>query len=245
MYLACTHICVFSICIFIFLAAISNLQILIFYVRNEGCHILQIDTNDGTVEILDNVELPETYRGSGGLWQESSGAFLETGIYYMPFDARRIMRLNPDNDSLSSVGDDLGEGGSKYCGTVVGRNDDCVYGIPNYTTTRIARFDQTNPDKTSTLGEEAEEGFYCENGVLGGDGDIYAANNSDQVLKIDVRMNCDYTTWIVDEFDNEECGFGWCDPVVGVDNCIYWPPLIHSILPKVGTGTCTVHVLLD
>ena len=56
MYLACTHICVFSICIFIFLAAISNLQILISYVRNEGCHILQIDTNDGTVEILDNVE---------------------------------------------------------------------------------------------------------------------------------------------------------------------------------------------
>jgi hypothetical protein len=66
-----------------------------------------------------------------------------------------------------------------------------VYGIPNYTTTRIARFDQTNPDKTSTLGEEAEEGFYCENGVLGGDGDIYAANNSERPLNLNLALIAD------------------------------------------------------
>jgi hypothetical protein len=70
-------------------------------------HILKIDTIRGTVETLDDIELPET---GDALWQ--SGALVaDNNIYYMPFCARRIMRLNPDNDSLSSVGDDLGRGG--------------------------------------------------------------------------------------------------------------------------------------
>jgi hypothetical protein len=74
------------------------------------------------------------------------------------------MKLNPDNDSLSSVGDDLGRGrGYKYFGTVVG-NDDCVYGILYYAT-RIVKFDLTNPDTTSTVGEEGRRFNNCGNGV--------------------------------------------------------------------------------
>jgi hypothetical protein len=60
--------------------------------------ILKINTNDGTVETLDNVEQPET-----GICLWASGALQlaqDKNIYYMPYDARRIMRLNPDNDSL-------------------------------------------------------------------------------------------------------------------------------------------------
>ena len=84
-------------------------------------HILKINTNDDTVETLDNVELPE--RG-GHLW--SSGALAQdNSIYYMPYSARWIMKLNPDNDTLSIAGNELGEG-AKYEGTVVG-SDDCVY----------------------------------------------------------------------------------------------------------------------
>jgi len=50
----------------------------------------------------------------------ASGALAtDNFIYYMPYNALRIMRLNPGNDTLSSVGDDLGEGGFKYRGTVV------------------------------------------------------------------------------------------------------------------------------
>jgi hypothetical protein len=65
--------------------------------------ILKIDPIQGTVETLDDVELPET---GDGLWQ--SGALAaDNSIYYMPCHACRIMRLNPDNDSLSSVGNDL------------------------------------------------------------------------------------------------------------------------------------------
>ena len=65
--------------------------------------ILKINTNDGTVETLDNVELPET---GGYLWQSGASA-ADNNIYYMSNSGRRIMRLNPDNDTLSSVGDDL------------------------------------------------------------------------------------------------------------------------------------------
>ena len=46
----------------------------------------------------------------------------DNNIYYMPYRAHRIMRLNPDNDTLSSVGDGLGRGWFKYRGsaTMVG-----------------------------------------------------------------------------------------------------------------------------
>ena len=178
-------------------------------------HILKIDTIDGTVETLDDIKLPE--RGSG-LWQ--SGALAQDhNIYYMPSNARRIMRLNPDNDSLSSVGDDIG-GRFKYSGTVVG-NDDCVYGIP-LNATRIAKYNPADPDTTSTVGEEAEEVFECGNGVLGGDGYIYAANEFGQVLKVDTANN-NYTTWIGDPIYSGNV-VGWGDAIIGVDKCIYWPP---------------------
>ena len=184
-------------------------------------HILKIgDTIQGTVETLYDVELP----AETGTYLWSSGALAaDNSIYYMPNHARRIMKLNPDNDSLSSVGGDLGgEGTWKYIGTVIG-NDDYVYGTP-YGATHIVKFDPANPDTTSLLGDEAEEEFMCDKGVLGGDGNIYAANAAGQVLKIDagVRMNSDHT-WIGDPIYSGN-GVGWSVPIVGVDKCIYWPP---------------------
>jgi hypothetical protein len=184
-------------------------------------HMLKINTIDGTVETLDDVELPET---GCDLWK--SGALAaDNHIYYMPYHARSIMRLNPDNDSLSSVGDDLGDGW-KYNGTVVG-NDDCVYGIPDEAT-RIIKFDPSNPDTTSTVGGEAEEGFECWNGVLAGDGYIYAANDAGQVLKVDTANN-NYT-WIGDPIYGN--GTGWGNPIVGADKCIYWPPFYTNRVLK-------------
>jgi hypothetical protein len=155
-------------------------------------HILKINTIQGTVETLDDVELPET---GDGLWQSGARAS-DNNIFYMPTNARRIMKLNPDNDSLSSVGDDLGGGyGGKYSGTVVG-NDECVYGIPD-DATHIVKFDPANPDTTSTVGEEAEEQFRCDDkGVLGRDGYIYSANGAGQVLQVDTTSN--NCTWIGD-----------------------------------------------
>ena len=161
--------------------------------------------------------VPETGNGLS-LW--ISGALAaDNSIYCMPFDSRRIMRLNPDNDSLSSVGDDLGRGGAKYMGTVVG-NDDCVYGIP-FDATHIVKYNPADPVTTCTVGEEAEEEFDCGNGVLGGDGYIYATNTFGQVLQIDTTIN-NYT-WIGGPIDSGD-RLGWGDPIIGADKCIYWPP---------------------
>jgi hypothetical protein len=178
-------------------------------------HILKIDPIQGTVETLDDVELPEA-----GFYLWASGALApDNHIYYMPYFALRIMKLNPDNDSLSSVGDDLG-GGAGYSGMVVG-NDDSVFVIPDVAK-RIIKFDPTNPDATSFVGEEAKERFRCGNGVVAGDGFIYAVNRYGQVLQIDTT-NGNYT-WIGDRIDSGEWAWGWGNPILGVDKCIYWPP---------------------
>ena len=60
----------------------------------------------------------------------------------MPFRARRIIKLDPNNNyAISSVGDDLGRG-LKYIGTVVGI-DGCVCGITD-DTYLIVKFDPIN-----------------------------------------------------------------------------------------------------
>jgi hypothetical protein len=111
----------------------------------------------------------------------------------MPYNARNILKLDPEDDSLSSVGDHLGgnvEG--KYIGTVVGGNDDCLYGVPN-DSHRIVRFNPLNQE-ISFVGENVEEEFRCiGDGVLGRDGHIYASSfvTSARILKIDIVNN----TW--------------------------------------------------
>ncbi len=50
-------------------------------------HVLKINTIQGTVETLDDVELPET---GDGLW-ESGALAPDNYIYYMPFNARQII----------------------------------------------------------------------------------------------------------------------------------------------------------
>ena len=89
---------------------------------NEDRGILKIDTNTNTVTELNVNLLPE--RGSE-MWL-SCAAALDGCIYFMPCDARCIMKINPNNnDAMSSVGNDLGRGEDKYSGTVVGI-DGCV-----------------------------------------------------------------------------------------------------------------------
>ena len=114
--------------------------------------ILKIDTNTDTVTELDRNLLPE--RGDR-MWR-SCAAALDGCVYCMPGDARRIMKLDPNNnDAISSVGDYLDTGSYKYSGTVVGI-DGCVYGMPRSKyTKRVVKYDPIN-DTTSNVGEEAE-----------------------------------------------------------------------------------------
>ena len=76
----------------------------------------------------------------------------------MPYNARRIIKLDPENDSVCFVGDDFGPERNKYKATVAGR-DGFVYGIPNGSK-RIPRFDPVSHN-TSILGDEARRDFKC------------------------------------------------------------------------------------
>ena len=72
-----------------------------------------------------------------------------------PDNAHRIMKLDPNNnDSMSSVGDDLGDDLEyTYIGKILVRIDGCVvYGMP-VETNCIIKYDPIN-DITSLLGEE-------------------------------------------------------------------------------------------
>ena len=184
--------------------------------RDRG--ILKIDTNTDTVTDLDANLLPE--QGDGFMW-ESCAAALDGCIYFIPCKARRIMKLDPNNgDAMSSVGDNLGDGASKYIGTVIGI-DGCVYGIP-FKSKRILKYDPIN-DITSFVGEACQEFFQCTgNGTLGRDGCIYALANV-RLLKIDTANNLHRFVENSVLSDNHR-DYGWLDAILGIDGCIYWAP---------------------
>jgi hypothetical protein len=51
---------------------------------------------------------------------------------------------------------------------------------------------------------------------------LFSANGGGQVLQIDTTSN-NYT-WIGDEIYSGYGFEGWGDPIIGADQCIYWPP---------------------
>ena len=193
--------------------------------------ILKIDTNTDDVTELNANLLPE--QGDYKMWM-SCAAALDGCIYFMPSSARRIMKIDPNNnDAMTSVGDDLG-GAYNYIGTVVGI-DGCVYGIPRHSK-RIVKYDPIN-DTTSFVGETADRYFGCRTGgTLGRDGCIYALAAGalakyGRVLKIDTVNNSHYfvgSNIQSDHNDVEVQVCGWGDAILGIDGCIYWPPYYAS-----------------
>ena len=82
--------------------------------------ILKIDTNTDSVTELD-VNLHPEQGGDADMWRSCCAAALDGCIYCMPYNACRIMKIDPNNnDAMSSIGDDLGYGEYKYSGTIVG-----------------------------------------------------------------------------------------------------------------------------
>ena len=101
--------------------------------------VLKIDTNTDTVIELDAHLLPE----QGRCVCVSCVTAIDGCIHILPCNARRTMKVDPNNnDAISSVGDDLGRGSCKYIGTAVGI-DRCMYGMPCYTN-RIVKYDPMN-----------------------------------------------------------------------------------------------------
>ena len=71
-------------------------------------------------------------------------------LYCLPFNARKVLKVNMTTLDLMTVGDDLGDGEWEWMSSVIGK-DNCIYGIP-CDATRVVRFDPSN--NTSTMSEE-------------------------------------------------------------------------------------------
>ena len=102
------------------------------------------------------------------------------------------MKLDPNNnDAMSSVGDDMGDGPCKYSGTVVGV-DGCAYGIVPFQCNRIVKYDPINDITTSYVGRITKKIHIERLGIWGleRDGYIYAITTCDsRELKIDIINN--------------------------------------------------------
>lgn len=83
----------------------------------------------------------------------------------------------------------------------------------------VVRFNPTSPSNTISTVVGGEEGFYCVNSVLAGDGDIYAVNIYGQAWKVDTTSS-DYTRIGVELIQKDTVGI----PIVKADKCICWPP---------------------
>jgi hypothetical protein len=177
--------------------------------------ILKIDTIHGTVTLL-HVRLPET----GPMLWASGALALDGCIYYMPAYAFHILKFNPEDNTVASVGDHIAGEGWKCIGTVAD-NDGYLYGIPNEAK-HILRFNPSNQE-ISRVGGTAELYFRCRgNGVSARDGFIYAANNDGKVLKIDVAN--DSYLFVGNTVKSSNISKEWGDAISGDDGCIYWPP---------------------
>ena len=197
--------------------------------------ILKIDTNTDNVTELDVDLLPERGHYMWDSCWHSCAAALDGCMYFMPFDAHHIMKLDPNNnDAMSSVGDDLGSVScyNKYVSTIIGI-DGCVYGVPYYSNC-IVKYDPIN-DTTSFVGEVADKEFMCSGGVLARDGCIYALATDSRVLKIDTTNN--YHCFVGNSIESHHYLFsdfdkGWGNAILGIDGCIYWPPADASRILK-------------
>ena len=114
------------------IGAMTDSSIIYCPLRDRRRGILKIDMNTNDVTELVNVNLLHEERGHADNMWESSALALDGCIYFMPWIAHQIMKLDPNNnDAMSSVGDDLGHKFHKYYSGMVIGIDRCVYGIPH------------------------------------------------------------------------------------------------------------------
>ncbi len=169
-------------------------------------------------------------------WISGAIAF-DNCIYFMPYNARRVLRLDPEDETVSSVGDDLGWG-SKYKGVVVG-NDKCLYAIPRLMIFGILRF---NPEdhSLSIFGQEVGN-LGCGEGVLGKDNYIYFATDEGSVLRVDMANS--FLSFVGSRVTSYHACAGWGAPISGNDGCIYWPPFCANQILKLDIVTQVVSLV--
>lgn len=193
---------------------------------NNGCiyyppyqdRVLKIDIVHETVVAIDFERKP-----GENVWNSCALSSLDGTIYCMPDLVGRILKINPDNDSFSRVGNDFLQNlnNGAFSGTVAG-NDGCIYGLP-WSSDFIIKYDPAHPETTFPLPKKSmdDEWWTYHGGIVASDGNIYGLTVYNQVFKIDTK-HYDYSLIGEKKYDGNNDTFG--RPILGSDGCIYWTP---------------------
>ena len=135
----------------------------------------------------------------------------------------QVVRHNhpPVRVNVASV--DLGEGGEKWVGGVLGL-DGCVYGIPA-NAAKVLCFDPKTQEATLVGADLGEGGEKWVGGVLGPDGCVYGIPaNASKVLRFDPTTQ--EATLVGADLGNG--GYKWVGGVLGPDGCVYGIPHVAA-----------------
>ena len=210
----------------------------IYCLPDEAKYILKITPSmecDAKVCILNHKLLP----GNRFFHKWKEGALAKDGcIYFLPNRGSRILKLDPSNGDYLSIVDEA-IGGSNYKAAVLG-SDGCIYGIHEK---QMKKFNfRDNIVSTSNVGFSFLTHYEFVGGVLASNGNVYSANKSGQILKIDTTSN----NCII--LGNKICnnGYpGWGRPVLGADQCIYFPPSYYGRVLMFNPNTQIISLIGD
>ena len=106
---------------------------------------------------------------------------------------------------------------------------------------RVIKFDLLN-QTSQRVGDNFKRNLIIQGGVLAADGNIYTADFSGQILKIDLINNC--CTLIERETSNRN-SIGWGLPVLGADKYLYFPPHDHDQVLQFNSSTQNISLVSD
>ena len=189
---------------------------------SEDGKFLIIDIENQIVSLLDH-PLPETNNGSHYLWR--SGALAADGnIYFMPYRANKILKLNTTDDTLSTVGNDFSKDmkKNKFGATVVSHDGTTIYGLPCHED-KIIKYNIMTPNVISIIGEGTfnsdivfTNAIMCPNNTT-----IIGLDRHGQILLFNTLNDAHM---VIEGRLYHDSGNGWGDAIIGSDQNIYWPP---------------------
>ena len=185
------------------------------------------------VSVLKDQELPvNSEYAAFEFGSYKSGCLANDGcLYYFPDEDLKVLKLDPNKGECLSFAGEPVENASRI--RAVRGSDDCIYGIPAVIPDKfdVLKFNPVN-NCISTMSGKISEALsgrkryrYIVGGVMAEDGNIYAATEFGQVLKINVVKNeCSFIGRKIYSGDT----FGWGSPIIGENKCIYFPPSNHN-----------------
>ena len=158
--------------------------------------------------------------------------------YSIPCSARRVVKFNPVDNSITHIGPDLGDGHCKWIGGAI-TGSGIIYCVSCSSERGILKID-TNTDNVTELDRNLfpEQGYYMwESCAAALDGCIYfMPSNACCIMKLDPNNN-DATSSVGDDLGDGS--YKYSGTVVGMDGCVYgipdWSERIIKYNPFYGT----------